>query len=92
MESRSGRLMSPTCIISTCEQDQLTHKTKIYPCPLLDCSSSCITLGREQDLMTHETKILPLLKIKKCYIYVNFLFFLHLYFKLNNFVLFRTLL
>ena len=31
-------------------------------------------------------------KKKNCYIYVNFLFFLHLYFKLNNFVLFRTLL
>ena len=76
MESRSGRLMSPTCIISTREQDQLTHKTKIYPCPLLDCSSSCITLGREQDLITHETKILPLLKIKKILYLCEFFIFL----------------
>ena len=57
MESRSGRLMSPTCIISTREQDQLTHKTKIYPSPLLDCSLSCITFGREQDLITMVLKI-----------------------------------
>ena len=28
MESRCGRLMSPTCVISTCEQD-LTHKTDL---------------------------------------------------------------